>query len=120
MIAEQWDFKFGSAAHGLLEGREKETIAVMTWIVSNPFVLSSNLHGGTRVVSYPFDSSASHIESGVKSKAPDDAVFVLLAEKYASLNPLMKKGNTCIDDYFVNGVTNGAEWYDVKGMSSAL
>ena len=41
----------------LISGRQPETLAVMTWVVENPFVLSGNLHGGSVVASYPFDDS---------------------------------------------------------------
>lgn len=36
---------------------EPETLAMMSFIKNNPFVLSGNLHGGAIVASYPFDDS---------------------------------------------------------------
>ena len=75
-------FRDGASQEDMLKGRAPETLAAMTWIVSNPFVLSGNLHGGSVVASYPFDDSRSHKESGLNSVAPDDAVFRHLAHLY--------------------------------------
>jgi len=108
-------FRDGKTQEDLVRGRQPETLAAMTWIVQNPFVLSGNLHGGSVVASYPFDDSASHVESGRKSAAPDDAVFEHLAHLYADNHATMHKGNICPGDNFPGGVTNGAQWYDVPG-----
>ena len=97
----------------LLRGRQPETLAAMKWIVSNPFVLSGNLHGGSVVASYPFDDSAKPSRwRSIYSKAPDDAMFRQLATLYASNHATMKTGNVCKGDHFPGGITNGAAWYD--------
>lgn len=100
----------------LTDGREPETVSLMSWIVNNPFVLSANLHGGAIVASFPYDDSKFHKVSGYKSASPDDNLFQHLAKTYANAHPLMKKGNACSDDDFPGGITNGAAWYDVTGM----
>ena len=94
---------------------EPETVAMMKWIRSEPFVLSGNLHGGSVVASYPFDDSASHRMEGVYSGAADNQMFKLLAHTYADRHATMKRGNVCPGDHFPGGITNGAHWYDVPG-----
>ncbi|KAI5745174.1 hypothetical protein M8J76_008927 [Diaphorina citri] len=93
---------------------EPETLAMISFIKNNPFVLSGNLHGGAIVASYPFDDSKNHNTCCVESKSPDNEMFKHLAQTYANGNPVMKTGTNC-DDHFPNGITNGAYWYDVKG-----
>jgi len=108
-------FRDGMRPQDLRRGRQAETLAIMDWIMSNPFVLSGNLHGGSVVTTYPFDDSSTHIESGHKSVAPDDTVFQYLAHLYADNHNTMHLGNICPGDNFPGGVINGAEWYDVPG-----
>ncbi|KAK4878716.1 hypothetical protein RN001_011222 [Aquatica leii] len=110
---DQYD---GSVRAGtILSGRQPETVAMMTWIISRPFVLSGNLHGGAVVASYPYDDSNSGRVCCKESLTPDNSVFKDLATEYAQLHPLMKKGNVCKGDHFSDGVTNGAYWYEVHG-----
>ncbi|KAJ8985210.1 hypothetical protein NQ317_018239 [Molorchus minor] len=101
----------------ILSGRQPETVAVMTWIISRPFVLSGNLHGGSVVASYPFDDSESSNNRHCckESKSPDNSLFKALSLTYAQSNPIMKTGKACKDDNFDQGITNGAFWYEVSG-----
>ncbi|KAF2900813.1 hypothetical protein ILUMI_05352 [Ignelater luminosus] len=96
-------------------GRQPETIALMTWIVSRPFVLSGNLHGGAVVASYPYDDSNTGRTCCKESPTPDNNLFKQLALTYAQLNSVMSTGTACKDDTFDNGITNGAYWYEVHG-----
>ncbi|KAM9853447.1 carboxypeptidase D isoform 2-T2 [Aulostomus maculatus] len=99
------------------EPRQPETIAVMNWLKSIPFVLSANLHGGSLVVNYPFDDDRDRITH--YSQSPDDKVFQQLSKSYSEANPLMHSGHPCVDlyptAYFQDGITNGANWYNVAG-----
>ncbi|KAK6642191.1 hypothetical protein RUM44_013914 [Polyplax serrata] len=97
--------------------RQPETLAMMEWIVENPFVLSGNLHGGAVVASYPFDNSPlTGIDCCRENPTPDNRWFVFAAGHYAKQNSAMAKGKACPDvKKFPNGVTNGAKWYFVNG-----
>ena len=55
------------------DDRQPEVEAVMAWSRQYPFVLSANLHGGSLVANYPYDSNPRGRQ--VNSPSPDDAVF---------------------------------------------
>ena len=98
----------------LFNSREPETRSVMRWILDNPFVLSINFHGGAVVSNYPFDDSDQ--QTGIISRTPDHGLFKHLANIYASNHGNMFQGvGLCKQQEFPNGITNGAEWYVVKG-----
>lgn len=53
-----------------------------------------------------------------ESLTPDDDVFRFLANKYARLHPTMHMGYSCHDSIkFKDGITNGAAWYQIIGIS---
>ncbi|KFQ71950.1 Carboxypeptidase D, partial [Phaethon lepturus] len=74
---------------------------------------------GSVVASYPYDDSPTHKPTGVYSKSADDEVFKYLAKAYASHHPIMRTGKpNCPGEEgetFQDGITNGAQWYDVEG-----
>ena len=104
--------------------QQDETLAVMQWSRSIPFVLSANLHGGSLVANYPFDDNPQG-KSKVNSPSPDDALFRYLSLTYSRTHPTMHLGRPChqqssflsglLDESFPNGITNGASWYSVSG-----
>lgn len=71
------------------------------------------------VASYPFDDSASHQQQDLYSKSEDDSLFRYLALVYSKNHPVMKTGQPncpgAKDETFKDGITNGAQWYDVPG-----
>ncbi|KAM6988122.1 carboxypeptidase D isoform 2-T2 [Tautogolabrus adspersus] len=101
----------------ITEPRQPETIAVMNWLKSIPFVLSANLHGGSLVVNYPYDDDKKGRSQ--YSQSPDDKVFQQVSRAYSQENPVMHNGHPCEDlypeEYFKDGITNGASWYNVPG-----
>lgn len=59
----------------------------MQWILSEPFVLSANLHNGALVANYPYDDTADgNIHENL---SPDDTVFKHLAQTYSNVKEFM-------------------------------
>lgn len=83
-------------------GREIEVQHVMKWQALRQFALSANFHGGTVVANYPWDSKY--------DPHPMDAFVRELSTAYAEFNPEMRTSNE-----FPGGITNGADWYIVRG-----
>merc|ERR1719228_1669541 len=108
-----WD-NLAETKEQLMMKSEPEVAAVIAWVFSQPFVLSANFHDGAVVANYPWDDS--HGPEREKSISPDDATFVSLASLYATKHANMYQGvGLCHEDNFPGGITNGAEWYIVKG-----
>ncbi|KAL0868000.1 hypothetical protein ABMA27_008658 [Loxostege sticticalis] len=112
---DQFDSDKSDDEEYLFGHRQRETVALMKWVMGKRFVLSGNLHGGAVVASYPYDDSITGRDCCVESLTPDDGVFKLLAHTFASKHEDMRKGTSCPPDNFTHGVTNGADWYSVKG-----
>ncbi len=85
-----------------MAGREIENQHVMKWQAGRKFSLSANFHGGTIVANYPWDSKY--------DRHPMDAFVQELSLAYADLNPEMRASSE-----FPHGITNGADWYVVRG-----
>jgi len=83
-------------------GRELENQNVMKFQAEHKFSLSANFHGGTIVANYPWDSTY--------DRHPLDGLVKELSLVYADLNPEMRNSSE-----FAGGITNGADWYVVKG-----
>lgn len=83
-------------------GRQLEVQHVMKWQASRKFSLSANFHGGAVVMNYPWDSK--------KDRHPLDSFLQELSHGYAATNEPMKNSRE-----FDGGITNGADWYVVRG-----
>ena len=94
---------------------QAETQAVIDWLKQYHFVLSASIHNGALVANYPYDSSPSG--DNVYTRCPDDDIFRELCLAYSYAHQTMHLGEACPDDAegFVDGITNGADWYNVNG-----
>lgn len=92
-----------------------ETQNIMNWLANNSFILSANFHSGEVVANYPFDNYAGASQSGASqySSTQEDNLYRHLAKTY-SLNHGNMINRPC-GTLFKDGITNGAEWYPLRG-----
>ncbi|KAB7494958.1 Carboxypeptidase Z [Armadillidium nasatum] len=90
---------------------EHETLALMEWSKSIPFVLSASIHEGGMAAVYPFFGNARRASR--YTATPDDILFTFLSMVYAYSHPVLPRRHACRQ--FLDGVTNGAEWYAIHG-----
>lgn len=54
---------------------------------------------------------------GGASVSPDDDVFIHLAKTYSHSHGSMHRGDVCADSRpFLDGITNGYQWYPLSGQ----
>uniref|UniRef100_A0A6I8PG84 Adipocyte enhancer-binding protein 1 n=1 Tax=Ornithorhynchus anatinus TaxID=9258 RepID=A0A6I8PG84_ORNAN len=116
-----------------------EVRAIIAWMDKNPFVLGANLHGGERLVSYPYDMARTPSQEQLLAAAlaaargeedddegasedqetPDHAIFRWLAIAYASAHLTMtepSRGGCQAQDHTNGmGIVNGAKWHPRAG-----
>jgi hypothetical protein len=90
------------------DGREPEVRAIMRWSVQNRFVLAANMHTGALVVNYPYDDDGK--PNFTYAASPDDDLYIDISLRYSQHNPPMFNSLS-----FQDGITNGAEWYIIRG-----
>uniref|UniRef100_A0A672N8A8 Adipocyte enhancer-binding protein 1 n=1 Tax=Sinocyclocheilus grahami TaxID=75366 RepID=A0A672N8A8_SINGR len=106
-----------------------ETLALISWMKSQPFVLGANLQGGERLVTYPFDMQgySEGYREGYGEGEPEEEIRVIedqslfrwLAISYASTHRTMTQtfqGGCHADDPTGGlGIVNRAKWKPIPG-----
>jgi hypothetical protein len=90
---------------------QPETQHIIDFTAAHNFVMSANYHGGALVMNYPWDKKLpGDGGTGYYAMNPDDATFINNSLTYSMLNGPMYNSA-----WFTNGITNGAEWYEISG-----
>ncbi len=87
------------------ETMQPETRSMIDFLNQNRIILSANFHEGAEVVNYPWDIWP--------RKHADDAWYISLSRQYA--DTAQKYSKPGYMDDLNNGITNGYEWYTIRG-----
>lgn len=85
-------------------GRQPETRHMMAFMQQIRPNLSANIHSGAEVVNYPWDHK--------EARHPDDDWYILISQEYADEAKAVNSGYL---NLYASGITNGADWYIIKG-----
>ncbi|OTF84041.1 hypothetical protein BLA29_003641 [Euroglyphus maynei] len=87
--------KYSTSKHS----NEPETLAIMTWIISNPsLILSASIHTGLKVIAYPFYR--------IHATTSDDGIFRKISQNYVDSHRNFT--NSCIQsEHFKDGISIG-------------
>lgn len=105
---------------------QPETQALMNWAHATQVVLGATIHGGSLVVSYPFDGTTDTSLQRGNSPSPDNELFKHLAKVYSKNHKTMSSGQVCFDKcdgesreekFEDDGTINGASWYSLYGTA---
>lgn len=95
---------FGTAP---LNSVQPENIAMIDYIAAHRFVLSANLHGGSEVMNYPWDSYTSHQRTHA-----DIDWWKAVAKRYVDTCRMVS--NNRYRDVNSAGYINGGDWYVIS------
>ena len=84
---------------------QQETLMFMQLAEEQHFVMSANLHGGTEVINYPWDTWP--------DLAADNEWWIYVSREYADTVHLYAPSNYMNE--YNNGITNGYQWYTISG-----
>jgi len=84
---------------------QKETVHYMHFAAEHNFVMGANIHGGTEVLNYPWDTWP--------RLAADDDWWVYVCREYADTAHIHAPSNYLSG--YNNGITNGYQWYSISG-----
>ncbi len=84
---------------------QAETVAFMQLAEEEHFVMAANMHGGTEVLNYPWDTWP--------QLAADNDWWVYVCREYVDTVHLYSPANYMNE--YDNGITNGYQWYTING-----
>ncbi len=84
---------------------QAETLLMIEFAENHDFVMSSNFHGGTEVINYPWDTWY--------ERHPDDNWWQLVSHEYA--DTAQEYSPSGYMNSYDDGITNGYDWYEVAG-----